>query len=103
MNDLEHLCKAYLHQSWTSEYSSWESALDDFLVRSPGRAAGALAEIDSLLSRTKDDDALAHALDELGCEYTSDDSDRTWLRAVRSYLVLRLTPGNATGPESATT
>ncbi|UFN46402.1 contact-dependent growth inhibition system immunity protein [Nocardioides okcheonensis] len=90
MTELRHLMAAYFHQDWMDEYDdSWERAVDDFLDRSPDRAAAAAGQIDALLAEGLDPGSLGRRLNDLGnYRHAGDEPDAyaTWLRSVAIRL-----------------
>ncbi|WP_322920123.1 contact-dependent growth inhibition system immunity protein [Nocardioides renjunii] len=87
MDDAAHLFSAYFYEDWDeAEYSSWEAAVDDFALRSPGRVAGAAHDIRTLLSLQLADAELGLELRELGCSYSPPEGDQLWLELVRDRL-----------------
>ena len=87
MDDLKHLLSAYFYELWDEhEYDSWEHAVDDFVRRSPERAARVPIQIDDLLAASRSDDILSRAMVALGCCYAPAEGDRLWLLAVRDRL-----------------
>lgn len=94
MNDLEHLMAAYFHQDWDDEYGTWTEAVDDFLARSPERAATIPAAISELLGAFPQDGDLDRRLGEIGCAHDPAEGDRAWLLAVRAHIAATLARRN---------
>ncbi len=74
---------AYFYELWDEhEYDSWEAAIDDFVQRSPERAARVPAQIDELLATIDSDQLLSRELSEMGCTFQAPEGYRLWLEAV---------------------
>jgi hypothetical protein len=86
VDGLKHLIGAYFYELWDQfEYATWEDAVDDFVKRSPERAAETPAEIERLLTTATDED-LADQLAEFGLDHEPQAGVRTWLAQVRDRI-----------------
>lgn len=85
MDNIKHLIAAYFYELWDQhEYSSWEEAVDDFVARSPERAASIPGEIEELVSAG--DNELADQLAAFGLDYLPPEGHRAWLCAVSDRI-----------------
>ena len=93
MNNLKHLIGAYFYQLWDQfEYPTWEEAVDDFVRRSPDRAAATPAEIDELLTSAPDN-VIEDKLVGFGFDHSPPEGVRSWLAEVRDRIATQL-PGD---------
>lgn len=87
---LQNFFSAYFHQDWAMEHDSPGAVVDAWREGESGEyIAGARTELDRLLARDLDEDALGAAVRALGSEYdpTRDGSGwRDWLAGIRQRL-----------------
>lgn len=86
MNSLTYLMAAYFHEDWNHTHTTWQAVIDEFLKDNPVRVAAAPREIDEVLSRSVDDEALAGELIEMGCAFNPPGGPRAWLDAVAERI-----------------
>ncbi|KRF01542.1 hypothetical protein ASG88_08780 [Nocardioides sp. Soil777] len=87
MDNLKHLISAYFYELWNEhEYSSWQDAVDDFVRRSPERAAIVPSEITNFLAGDRSDEDLAEQLARWGLDAQTPDGERAWLSGVRDRI-----------------
>lgn len=89
-SELGQMFRAYLHQDYDVEFGSVAAALQAYREdASPGERARALGEIDALLDRFRDDEALYAELRRLGFSlYPPHEGESVagWLRRARASL-----------------
>lgn len=90
MDNLRYLLSAYFHQDWNHTHGSWQEVIAEFVTDDGPTVEAVPGEIDRLLSRTPDDEALERAVRSLGCDYDPAEGDRAWLQAVRAHIAAAL-------------
>lgn len=91
--NLRHLMSAYFHQDWPLEYPNWQAAVDDFVDRSPARAAFVPEEIGKALDHNGSEESLVATLTRLGAFIHAPSLGCTygeWLSAVQDRVRSRL-------------